>query len=144
MQIRLKQQVDKYLGYGLIAILWPVTRFLGILLRRDHSLRQPPRRILFIKLLGLGSLIVASEAITAIRKRFPEAKLILLTDANIAAGIAPFGVFDEIHQADTDRMIPTFLMMIRMFGRIWTWRHLWVVDLEVYSKLTTVLAVLTL
>ena len=144
MQIRLKQKVDKYLGYGLIATLWPFTRFLGIVLRRDHSMRQPPRRILFIKLLGLGSLIVASEAITAMRKRFPEAKLILLTDANIAAGIAPFGVFDEIYQADTDRMVPTFLMMIRLFGKMWTWRRLWVVDLEVYSKLTTVLALLTL
>jgi ADP-heptose:LPS heptosyltransferase len=144
MQVRLKQKIDKYAGYGLIALLWPFTRLLGIFMRRDHSTDKPPQRILFIKLLGLGSLIVAADAVIALRRRFPQARLILLTDANIAAGIGPFGLFDEIHATNTDHLFSTVVKMIRFFGKTWTWRRLWVVDLEVYSKLTTVLAVLTL
>lgn len=144
MQIRVKQVIDNYVGYGLIAVLLPITRLLGLLLRRDHSTSEPPRRILFIKLLGLGSLIVASGPIAAMRRRFPDTKFILLTDSNIADGIAPFQLFDEIVQTDTDRLFSTTLTMMRFFSRCWTWRRLWVVDLEVYSKLTTVLALLTL
>lgn len=144
MQIRGKQKIDKYVGYLLIGLLLPFTRLLGIVMRRNHSTGNEPRRIVFIKLLGLGSLIVASDAITAIRRRYPATRLILLTDANIAAGIAPFMLFDEICPIDTDNLATTFSGVIRFLLRSWRWRGLWVIDLEVYSKLTTVFALLTL
>jgi ADP-heptose:LPS heptosyltransferase len=143
VHIRLKQTIDKYLGYLLIGLLVPFTRLLGLTLFRNHSIQKLPNRILFIKLLGLGSMVVASDAVVAIRKRFPETRLILLTDTNIGAGIAPFHLFDEIHVADTDRFFPALLSFSRFLLASWTWRGLWVIDLEVYSKLTTVLALLT-
>lgn len=144
MQIRRKQKIDWYLGYGLIGLLLPFTRLFGVLMRRDHTMEKAPKRIVFIKLLGLGSLIVASDAIAAIRVRFPGTRLILLTDKNIADGIAPFGLFDEIHAIDTGKAAGTFAGVVRFLIRAWGWRRLWVIDLEVYSKLTTVLALLTL
>ena len=144
MRVRQKQLIDRFLGYFLIAVLLPWTRLLGILLRRDHSTRRPPQRLLFVKLMGLGSLIVASDAISAIRQRFPGARMILLADPNIAAAVRPFGLFDEIHVVRTDHLASTWLTMMRFFLKTWTWRRLWVVDLEVYSKLTTVLALLTM
>jgi ADP-heptose:LPS heptosyltransferase len=144
MQIRRKQRIDWYVGYLLIGLVVPFTRLLGVLLRRDHSVGRAPKRIVFIKLLGLGSLIVASDAIYALRVRFPGARLILLTDKNIADGIAPFQLFDEICPIDTERLRRTFRGVLRFLLRAWRWRRLWVIDLEVYSKLTTVLALLTL
>jgi ADP-heptose:LPS heptosyltransferase len=143
MHIRRKQKIDWYIGYLLIGLLLPLTRLLGILLRRDHSIEKTPERIVFIKLLGLGSLIVASDAIAAIRVRFPKARLILLTDRNIADGIAPFRLFDEIHAINTENPGGTSRDVLRFLFRTWGWRRLWVIDLEVYSKLTTVLALLT-
>ena len=71
MQIPRKRKLDKYLGYLLIGIFLPVTRLLGILLRRNHDIKDPPRQIVFIKLMGLGSLVVASDAIMALRKQLP-------------------------------------------------------------------------
>jgi ADP-heptose:LPS heptosyltransferase len=144
MQIRRKQQVDWYVGYLLIGLLVPITRLLGVLLRRDHAIDKAPKRIVFIKLMGLGSLIVASDAIQAIRVRFPCARLLLLTDQNIADGIAPFQLFDEVYAVNTERLGLTCWGVVRFLLRAWGWRRLWVVDLEVYSKLTTVLALLTL
>ncbi len=144
MQIRRKQKIDWYVGYLLIGLLLPITRMLGVLLRRDHSVSKTPKRIVFIKLLGLGSLIVASDAIQAIRVRFPGTRLILLTDRNIADGIAPFQLFDEIYPINTERLGRTFRGVTGFLLRAWSWRRLWVIDLEVYSKLTTVLALLTL
>ncbi|HXD77423.1 MAG TPA: glycosyltransferase family 9 protein [Puia sp.] len=144
MDVRRKQKIDWYAGYLLIGLLLPFARALGAVLRRDHSTGRPPRRIVFIKLLGLGSLIVASDAIAALRARFPQARLILLTDSNLAAGIEPFGAFDEIRAIDTGNLLATFAGVVRFLFRAWGWRRLWVIDLEVYSKLTTVLALLTL
>jgi ADP-heptose:LPS heptosyltransferase len=144
MRIRRKQKLDWYAGYLLIGLVVPFTRLLGVLLRRDHSIEKAPKRIVFIKLLGLGSLIVASDAIQAIRVRFPGARLILLTDNNIADGIAPFQLFDEICAINTERLGMTCWDVARFLLRTWRWRRLWVIDLEVYSKLTTALALLTL
>lgn len=143
MEIRVKQRIDYVLGYLLIGLLVPVTRLLGVTLRRDHALAKGPRCIVFIKLLGLGSLIVASDAIMAIRRKYPDARLILLTDANIAAGIAPFDLFDDIQIVHTGNPLMTAGGVCRFLFRCWR-RRLWVIDLEVYSKLTTVLALLTL
>jgi ADP-heptose:LPS heptosyltransferase len=144
MQIRGKQRIDWYVGYGLIGLLLPLTRLLGVLMRRDHAIGKAPKRIVFIKLMGLGSLIVASDAIAAMRVRFPGVRLILVTDRNIADGIAPFRLFDEIYPIDTGRPLRTVMGVGRFLSRAWRWRRLWVIDLEVYSKLTTVLALLTL
>ena len=143
MHIRRKQIIDKYLGYFLIGVLLPFTRLLGISLRRDHSLNKPPKRILFIKLMGLGSLVAASDAIEAMKEGLPATRFILLTDENIAEGIAPFRLFDEILRLPTSRLLSSALRLTRFLLRCWSWRRLWVIDLEVYSKLTTVLALLT-
>lgn len=144
MEIRIKQKIDYVLGYGLFGLLLPVTRLLGISLRRDHSIASPPRTIVIIKLLGLGSLLLASDAIAAIRKKYPGARLILLSDSNIAAGIAPFGLFDEIRIVNTANLLLTAADSCRFLIHCWRLRKLWVIDFEVYSKLTTVLALLTL
>jgi len=143
VQVRRKQIIDKYLGYFLIGFLLPFTRLLGIALRRDHSLSRPPKRILFIKLMGLGSLVAASDAIAGMKARMPGTRFILLTDDNIAEGIAPFRLFDEIYKAPTSNLWASFIRLTRFLLRCWGWRRLWVIDLEVYSKLTTVLALLT-
>src|SRR6202012_3486653 len=90
------------------------------------------------------SLIVASDAIRAMRVQFPGTRLILLTDKNISDGIEPFRLFDEIHAIDTERLGSTWWGVTRFLVKSWRWRRLWVIDLEVYSKLTTVLALMTL
>lgn len=144
MQLPANRKLDKYIGYCLIVLLLPVTRLLGILLRRNHRLQQPPQHILFIKLLGLGSLVVASGSIQAMRQKYPHARFILLTDSNIADGIEPFKVFDDIWRVDTSSLSVTISTSLKFITQSWRLKELWVADLEVYSKLTTVYALLTL
>src|SRR5882757_460618 len=144
MQIPRKRKLDKDLGYLLIGIFLPVTRLLGILLRRNHDIKDPPRQIVFIKLMGLGSLVVASDAIMALRKQLPGTRFILLTDSNIAEGIAPFQLFDEIWGCRSTRFFATLADAARFIVKSWKPGKLWVIDLEVYSKLTTVFALFTL
>jgi ADP-heptose:LPS heptosyltransferase len=144
VQLPANRKLDKYLGYCLIGMLLPVTRLLGIVMRRDHTLQQPPKHLLFIKLLGLGSLVVASGSIQAMRQKLPNTRFILLTDNNIASGIEPFQVFDEIWTIDTSSLSITISTSLKYIMRSWQLKKLWVADLEVYSKLTTVYALLTM
>ncbi|HSC39660.1 MAG TPA: hypothetical protein VLD19_17365, partial [Chitinophagaceae bacterium] len=143
MQLPIKRKLDKYLGWLLIGIFLPPTRLLGILLRRNHGIQEPPRQILFIKLLGLGSLVLASDSIKAMRRQWPDTRFILLTDSNIADGIAPFHLFDEIWSCRSGRLSATLADALRFLRQSWKRRKLWVADLEVYSKLTTAFALLT-
>lgn len=144
MQLPANRKLDNYLGYCLIGLLLPITRLLGIVMRREHTLEQPPQHLLFIKLLGLGSLVVASDAIEAMRKKMPGTRFILLTDTNIASGIEHFQVFDEIWTIDTSSLSITISTSLKYLVRSWQLKNLWVADLEVYSKLTTVYALLTM
>lgn len=144
MQLPANRKLDKYIGYCLIVLFLPVTRLLGILLRRNHRLQKPPQHILFIKLLGLGSLVVASGSIQAMRQKYPHARFILLTDSNIADGIEPFHVFDDIWRVDTSSLSVTISTSLKFITYSWRLKELWVADLEVYSKLTTVYALLTM
>jgi ADP-heptose:LPS heptosyltransferase len=144
VQLPANRKLDKYIGYCLVAAFLPVTRLLGILLRRNHRLQEPPQHLLFIKLLGLGSLVVATESIEAMRRRLPGTRFILLTDTNIAHGIEPFEAFDEIWPVDTSSLSITISTSIKYIVRCWRLKKLWVADLEVYSKLTTVYALLTM
>lgn len=93
--------------------------------------------------MGLGSLVAASDVLAGMKTRLPGTRFILLTDENIAGGIAPFGVFDEIYKVPTSNIWATSIRLAGFLMRCWRWRRLWVIDLEVYSKLTTVFALLT-
>lgn len=144
MHLPANRKLDKYLGYCLIALLLPLTRLLGITMRRDHRLHEPPQYLLFIKLLGLGSLVVATGSIQALKQKMPTTRFILLTDSNIARGIEPFQVFDEIWPVDTSSLLVTISSSVKYITKSWRLKKLWVADLEVYSKLTTVYALLTM
>lgn len=143
MRIPQKQFIDKYSGYLLIILLLPITRLLGILLKRNHMLSKPPQNLLFIKILGLGSLITAVDSINYIRQKYPGAKLILLTEKNIAEGIKSFIKFDTVWLIDSGNLFTVVKSALKLLRISWKLRDLWVVDLEVYSKLTTIYALMT-
>jgi ADP-heptose:LPS heptosyltransferase len=123
--------------------LAPAAIILGFLLRRKHGIEQPPSTILFIKLMGLGSLVSSSNSIMHIRSKYPEARLVLLSDENIIEGIKPFGLFDQFLAIKSGNILQTAGSAVNILFKSWRMPRLWVVDLEVYSKLTTVYSLLT-
>eukprot|EP01035_Chromulina_nebulosa_P036803 gene36803-49640_t len=73
-------------------------------------------------MLGLGSLLLASDALVSLKKRYPNAKLILISGKGVVPGIVPTGIL----------------------GKSWRLKNRWLVDLEVYSKLTTIFSLWTM
>jgi ADP-heptose:LPS heptosyltransferase len=141
MNLRWKTRIDNVLGSVLILVLNPLAYLLGLLLRRDHGLRVQGD-ILVLKMLGGGSLVMAFPALLAIRRAYPDRCLSLLTTPAVKAFAETLGVFDRIHVID-DRSA----MRLFRSGIACMWRCLGadtVIDLEVYSKLTTVLSLAVL
>src|SRR5687767_11252380 len=100
MLLSTKQFIDNLIGSLLVAVNLPLAMLFGFLLRRDHTLKGAPKNILVIKMLGLGSVILASDALQGIRKKYPDARMILLCNRGVKVGIEPLGLFDEVWATD--------------------------------------------
>src|SRR5690349_33384 len=132
-----KQRVDRLLGPGLMVMLRPLAQLAGRLLRRDHT-STPRGEIVFIKLLGGGSLLIALPALLGVRRRYPNLTLTLVCGSPVAPFAKLMGVFDRV-EVMNDRS--GTLALLASAGRI-LWGLIFrrvdtVVDLEVYSQLTT-------
>lgn len=128
------------LGFFFLLILRLPVIILGHILKPDHS---PISRgdIVFIKMQGGGSLVIAFQAILSIKKRYEKHKIILLTTQSVAQFGESLNVFDEIICIN-DKSLP--LMFLSTLSAWWRcFRVDTVVDLEVYSRLTTVFSALT-
>ena len=91
--MRALQAIDRLIGPVASLLLKPITLFR----RREEGKVE---RFLVIKFWGLGSLQLATPAIEALRRRYPKAKVDLLTltgNRELALG---FGLYDEIRDLD--------------------------------------------
>jgi ADP-heptose:LPS heptosyltransferase len=139
-----KQRLDRTLGAWLLIVLRPLTRLAGKLMRRDHA-SEPRGEIVFVKLMGGGSLLIALPSLLGVRRRFPERRLTLVCGSPVAPFAELIGVFDRIEIVEDRRgVLALVASAARILLALVRRRVDTVVDLEVYSQLTTVFSVLTL
>ncbi|MCU0429731.1 MAG: glycosyltransferase family 9 protein [Cytophagaceae bacterium] len=143
MNLQFKRQLDYLAGYFLIGINLVAARLLGLIMRRNHSLDPPPAHIFVIKMLGLGSVLIAADSMAALRKKYPSATLILICGKGVKPGIEPLGMFDEIFEIRDDSFLVLLKSSIHTLWKCWRRPNRWVMDLEVYSRLTTIYSLWT-
>ena len=140
MSLTFKIALDRYLGGTLIFVLNIFARLLGLFLKRDHSLRVRGD-ILLIKMLGGGSLVMAMPALLGIRRAYPDVKIRLFTTGAVKPFAETLGIFDDILVLN-DRslwgLVTSGLRLLKICFGADT-----VIDLEIYSCLSTVLSLLT-
>ena len=140
MSMTSKVAWDRYLGGTLVYLLNFLARLLGHLLRRDHTL--PARGdITVIKVLGGGSLVMALPALLGIRRKYPAVKMRLLTTAAVKPFAETLGVFDEILTLDDRSVVELAMSSLRCLRACYG--NDTVIDLEIYSYLSTVLSIFT-
>ena len=140
MSLRLRQALDFYLGGLLILVLRPVVVLVGWLLRRDHA-TDVRGDICILKLLGGGSLLLALPALLGLRRRWPGHKLLLVCTPAVAPFAKTLRVFDELIVIDDSGPLRLALSGLRAWRRCLGVDTL--IDLEVYSRLSTIFSVLT-
>jgi ADP-heptose:LPS heptosyltransferase len=143
MNLKTKQFIDSFIGMPAAVLHLVAARLLGLVMRRNHGTDIPPKNILIIKILGLGSVFLASDALLALKKKYPEAKLILVCNRSLKAGLDGLGLFDEIWAIDDRSFWNMLKTSLSILTKSWSLKRLWVADLEVYSKLTTLFSLWT-
>jgi ADP-heptose:LPS heptosyltransferase len=143
MKLRTKEYIDAFAGNLLIALNVIPVRVAGFLLRRDHSLRTPPSCIIITKLLGLGSLLMATDAILAIKKKYPKARLVLVCSNTMRNEALHLALFDEVWGLNDSSFSGMALSFSGILLKSWRIRNKWVVNIEVYSKLSTIFSLWT-
>lgn len=141
MQLKRKQRIDLIVGGLGLALLRLPVYLSGLLLRRDHEpiLRGP---VMFIKMQGGGSLLLALPAIASIREAYPDNHCCLLTVSSIKPFADSLGIFDEVICLDDTNIFSLAASSFRALSR--SFRMDTVIDLEVYSRMTTVFSTLTM
>ncbi len=142
MSFRAKRALDFWLGGLLLLVLFLPVRGLGLLLRRNHATTER-RGCAVIKMVGAGSLFLATPSLQAIRSQFPAGKFFLVGTKAVTGFAADFGWFDECWTLDDSSpwrlAASTWRALVNM---AWHCDH--IIDLEVHSRLTTVFGLLTL
>jgi ADP-heptose:LPS heptosyltransferase len=140
MTLRTKKFLDYYGGGLIMAVLKPWVWLLGLILHRDHT-PEVRGNICFIKMLGGGSLVIAYPALLGLRRRYQSTMFSLITTKGIKPFAETLGVFDRIDVIDESSSFQILKTGIQCLAK-----NFWVdtvVDLEVYSRLTTALSTLT-
>ena len=122
-------------------VLQPFVVIVSMINKRKRELSNP-KRIAFIKMLGGGSLVVAYPALLAIRRRFPDAKMIAIGTQSVKPFADLIGIFDEfilIRDASLYLLVSDILRFVVKVALVDI-----CVDLEVHSRLTAILGVLLL
>lgn len=141
MNTKTRQQVDFYLGGLLVLLLFKPVQFVGWLLKRKHSLTEP-RHVMFVKLLGGGSLLMLLPALEALKQKYPNAKFSILCSQNVKAFAKAYGVFDDVVVIEDTSLVKLLVSSLHAFFYMSTQVDT-VLDLEVHSKLTTALTTMS-
>ena len=140
MQLRTKLIADYYLGGLLHVLLKPAAILLGKVLRRPHSL-SPCAEITVVKMLGGGSLAIAYPAFLALKRLPGLRKLRIVTTPAVEPFARSLNIFDEVVVISDANPASILLDSLAAVRRLFLTDA--VVDLEIYSRLTTVFALLT-
>jgi lipopolysaccharide heptosyltransferase II len=127
--------MDRHLG----SLLCGFFSLLNRLERRGQPLPEQPlelQKILVMKYFGMGSLILASPMVRALRQRYPNARIDLLTieQNRVVSEILP--IFDRIYAVDTRSLSSVLRSMLRSLRRIRREKYDVVIDAEFFSRLS--------
>jgi ADP-heptose:LPS heptosyltransferase len=95
MDVALMRRLDRVLGDAACSVLATAHR-----LRKPFASTRPIKRIVVMKFFGMGSIIVASRSLAALRDCYPDAELHFVTFKSNKAVLDIIGMTDHNHYVD--------------------------------------------
>ena len=134
--------LDRTLGALACVLFLPLI----LLLRGLRGAEPParPRRVLFLKFFGMGSLLRAWPLFDAAKRRYPGAELHLLTFRANRELASRLGIFDRLLTVDPARGLRLVPQVLARMGSLAAGRYELVVDLEFFSNFSAFLSLITL
>jgi ADP-heptose:LPS heptosyltransferase len=120
-----------------------LARFLGFVLRIDHSLDKNFNTIVISKYAGLGSIIQATPLIQTLRKKFPGSKMIFVsTEANEAL-LKHINGINEVILVSDKNLFSVMRTSFKLVQRMWHIKPDLYIDLEFYSNYSGIMTTLS-
>lgn len=142
MNFKLLKSLDHCLGYPLCIIFGVWAELNKLLFKRKLNLSRP-RKILILKWFGLGGIIKFSPLLYIIRKEIPETRLIFFT---FQSNLKLLELFNCCHEVRIIRAKNPFYFLsdtLKHLLRFGLGEGDIVIDLEFFSKFSTLLAFLS-
>jgi lipopolysaccharide heptosyltransferase II len=131
--------MDRYLG----SLLCSCFSFVNQLGRRKQPSQEQPsqvQKILVMKYFGMGSLILSSPMVRAVKQTYPNARIDLLTiEQNRAlSGILP--IFDRVYTIETRSLFSVLRSMFSTLRRIRREKYDVIIDAEFFSRFSALVS----
>ncbi|MBL7545207.1 MAG: glycosyltransferase family 9 protein [Bdellovibrionaceae bacterium] len=145
MKLKTKKRVDKYFGTLTLFVVSQIFRIGYLVFSRERT--QPEFKdgdpILIMKFQGLGSLVLAKPGIHVLKNRYPHSK-IYLWGTPATTGLAKlFPEFSGLIELDDRSFFRSIFSLLENLRKIYSIQPKCVFDLEVYSRLSSVLISIT-
>lgn len=135
--------IDQWVGLPLCAIFGMVLSLIHRVAPPRHRKVRGDRTIAVLKFFGLGSITEATPLLRAIRQRYPGSRLALVTFAENESLVAQLGLATDVRIIRTRTLAHFVVDVFRQIGWLRWHRTEAVVDLEFFSKFSTLLSLLS-
>lgn len=133
--LALERKVDRYLGPFLLAVLALASRF-----GRGRRIRGEPAKILFIKLHGIGNIVLLLPVLRRFRKRFRNAELDFLSFRSNAGILEETGEITNCHFLERGSPYSLATSVARIFPRLRRRAYDLVVDFDQFAYFSAIAA----
>lgn len=144
MKTERKILIDKFFGNPAAILLNLLARIIGFCLRIDHSLDKPFKTIVISKYLGMGSLIQATPLLQTLKERFPQIKIIFITNQNNKVLLEHIPSIDEILTIKDNNIFVLFCSVAKLILNLWKRKPDVFIDLEIYSNFSSLVTTFSL
>ena len=143
MHINFCRAIDTYFGPFFCRILLLLKRFWSFI-NTDQKINSPttPKKIILIKFWGMGTILLASPSVRCIKKKYPSAKITLLTLSENKELCSILHSFDERLYLDISNPVKFIFGYLQALYFIRREHYDTVIDLEFitnFSAMTTLL-----
>lgn len=141
MNIKLMKNLDELLGPS-VCLFFHICNSIKKIFIKSPSL-LPVNRILLLKFFGMGSIITAGPMIRALKNKYPNARISILTFSGNREICELTGLFDEIILLDTSSTRKLFTEISKKIFYLRRQHYDVCIDLEFFSKFSTIICYLT-
>lgn len=142
MNIKQMRRIDLYAG-GVICLALEVIERLKRVFPSSTQNISEPRKILVTKYLGMGSILLATPMLKALKKRFPQCRIAFLTFDGNAGFARQLPLIDEVFSIRTSSFLSFASDLFKALSQIHRERFDVVFDLEFFARFSTIVSYLS-
>ena len=136
MKISTMRNIDRFLGTPVCLLMGFTKKFF---FRHPVLNTERIHRILFIKFFGMGSIILATPAISAVRRQYPGASISFLSFEGHRELLECYPIIDQILTINASSFWKLILDALHFLRHCYRSPYDVVFDLEFFSKFSTIL-----